>query len=256
MFPNSLMARLLKARYHPNSSFMDATSMPGMSFTWRSILSGREILARGIRYQVGDGSSISLWNGPWLPLPHNFGPYSSPMEGSETWVVGHIIDHEEKVWMPHMINELFTEAEAEIIMKIPLSHRGGEDRIVWHFDVKGIYNVKSGYSVARNFPASSLPTSSSGTSSGNYNALWNKIWRVRVPPKIRSFIWHLMRGILPTRVALNKKFPIHDTCCIFCNSCLETDLHIFGQCEALHWFWRYTSFGANPIFNSGISLQD
>lgn len=63
--------------------------------------------------------------------------------------MAHIIDHEERVWMPQVINELFSEDEAEIILKIPLSHGASEDRLIWHYDVKGVYNVKSGYSVAR-----------------------------------------------------------------------------------------------------------
>lgn len=34
------------------------------SYTWRSILAGREILERGVRWRVGDGSSITLGSGP------------------------------------------------------------------------------------------------------------------------------------------------------------------------------------------------
>ena len=74
--PDSLAARVFKARYHPNTSFMNAVEYPDMSYTWRSIMAGRKILSRGTRFQIGDGQQVSLWNDPWLPLPHSFKPYS------------------------------------------------------------------------------------------------------------------------------------------------------------------------------------
>lgn len=45
--PNSLCARVLKARYYRHSSFLQATSFPkNASYTWRSILHGRELLKK------------------------------------------------------------------------------------------------------------------------------------------------------------------------------------------------------------------
>ncbi|KAK9938970.1 hypothetical protein M0R45_015680 [Rubus argutus] len=90
-----LMAKFcLKARYYPNTTFLDAMVMPDMSFSWRSILTGRNILTNGMRFQIGSGNSVSLWKDPWLPLPYSFKPFSPPMDGTESWLVGDIIDHE------------------------------------------------------------------------------------------------------------------------------------------------------------------
>lgn len=68
-FPDSLAARIFKARYYPNSDFMNAEVKPGVSYTWRSILAGREILSKGLRFQIGKGDNVSIWYDPWLPLP-------------------------------------------------------------------------------------------------------------------------------------------------------------------------------------------
>lgn len=46
-FPDSLLSRLLKAKYYYNFSFLDASVGFSPSYTWRSILSGRDVLLRG-----------------------------------------------------------------------------------------------------------------------------------------------------------------------------------------------------------------
>ena len=53
--PDSLCARVLKGKYYPNSDFLSATRKRRCSATWRSILHGRDILARGLIKRVGPG---------------------------------------------------------------------------------------------------------------------------------------------------------------------------------------------------------
>lgn len=255
MSPNSLVAQTFKAKYFPNSDFMSAEAVPGMSFTWRSILAGRQVLSRGLRFQIGKGNSVSLWNDPWLPFPYSFKPFSSPMIGTERWVVGDLIDQDNREWLPVLIDELFTICEAEMIKKIMLSYRVFDDRVVWHFDNSGRFTVKTGYAVACNMVKLELRASSSEALMGSCRSWWNKIWQVRVPPKIRAFMWRLAKGILPTRVALKSKFSIPETDCVFCNVCAESDGHIFVQCEALDWFWRSTLFGSSPCKLPCFSIQ-
>ena len=38
-----------------------------MSYTWRSILKGVDLLKKGVIKRVGDGASINIWHDPWLP---------------------------------------------------------------------------------------------------------------------------------------------------------------------------------------------
>jgi hypothetical protein len=46
--PDSLCARVLKAKYFPNSSILGAKPKLGMSYSWRSILGGLEIVKKGM----------------------------------------------------------------------------------------------------------------------------------------------------------------------------------------------------------------
>ncbi|XP_028063364.1 uncharacterized protein LOC114266637 [Camellia sinensis] len=71
--PHSLIARVLKAKYFPHTSFLDVLLGNSPSFTWRSIVSSRSLLNAGLRWRVGNGASISVKDDKWVPRPHLLG---------------------------------------------------------------------------------------------------------------------------------------------------------------------------------------
>lgn len=52
--PNSLIARIFKARYYLNGSFLTAELGSNPSFVWRSIWEAQKVLAVGITWGVAD----------------------------------------------------------------------------------------------------------------------------------------------------------------------------------------------------------
>jgi hypothetical protein len=65
--PNSLCAKVLKAKYFPHSSLLQATLKNGASFTWQSIMKGLETFKRGYIWRIGIGEQVNIWNDPWVP---------------------------------------------------------------------------------------------------------------------------------------------------------------------------------------------
>ncbi|XP_074300146.1 uncharacterized protein LOC141631362 [Silene latifolia] len=57
-----LMTRLLKSKYFPSSSFLEAMVGSNPSYSWRSIYEAKSVLYLGLRQRVGDGLS-SMWCG-------------------------------------------------------------------------------------------------------------------------------------------------------------------------------------------------
>ncbi|CAL8083426.1 unnamed protein product [Prunus armeniaca] len=70
----SLMGRLLKARYFPNGDFMQATTRPSPSMTWKANLWGREVVEEGLVWHVGSGRSIRIFQDRWIPESYTFKP--------------------------------------------------------------------------------------------------------------------------------------------------------------------------------------
>jgi hypothetical protein len=65
--PNSLCARVLKARYYKSGDFMEASCPKSASLTWRSIIFGRDLLKEGLIWRIGDGSDIKAMMDRWIP---------------------------------------------------------------------------------------------------------------------------------------------------------------------------------------------
>jgi hypothetical protein len=63
----SLCARVMKAKYYLDCSMFEVQSKDGISYAWRSILKGVEVLRQGVTKRVGDGLTINIWSDPWLP---------------------------------------------------------------------------------------------------------------------------------------------------------------------------------------------
>ncbi|GER40143.1 regulator of chromosome condensation family protein [Striga asiatica] len=58
-------------------------------------------------------------------------------------------DSEKKEWDRELILQTFNPIDAELILTIPISHHGGKDFLVWHWDQKGRFSVKSAYETIR-----------------------------------------------------------------------------------------------------------
>ena len=63
---SSLFSRVYKAKYFLNRDFVNAMVGKKASFAWRSIMAAQHLVKRGLRWQVGDGWSIRVWQDQWL----------------------------------------------------------------------------------------------------------------------------------------------------------------------------------------------
>ena len=65
--PSSLCAWVLKSRYFKDGSILNATCPSGGSYTFRSIVHGRDLLLEGLIWRVGDGTRIRIHHDSWIP---------------------------------------------------------------------------------------------------------------------------------------------------------------------------------------------
>lgn len=62
-----LWAKVLKARYFPHCSFLDAKQGGRASWAWSSLLTGSDLLLQDTHWQVMSGKDIRIWGNRWLP---------------------------------------------------------------------------------------------------------------------------------------------------------------------------------------------
>ena len=82
-----------------------------------------------------------------------------------------------------------------------------------------------------------------GTGNGEHSRvqedkpMWNQLWQLPIPPKVRNFVWWASSDILPTRANLARRRVPIDPKCAVCGSSDETFLHILWQCPLARNVW-------------------
>lgn len=104
--PDSLCARVLKVKYFPTTSILEAEPRPGISNTWRSILKGAELLKEGLIWRVGDGTNINIWSHPWVARDGTRQPWT-PRGNCLLTRVSELIDPVSMTWDEPLVRDIF-----------------------------------------------------------------------------------------------------------------------------------------------------
>ncbi|GKV27974.1 hypothetical protein SLEP1_g37084 [Rubroshorea leprosula] len=143
--PDSLAARLMKAKYYPRTDFLHAQVKPTCSLTWRSIWNSMDLLKQGCRKLIGNGLNTEIWGDPWLPGNSQFHVQTPKPTGCELRYVSDLIEEESHQWKEDLILHTFSAHEAQLILSLPLSWTRMDDNWTWNFTRHGKYAVRSGY---------------------------------------------------------------------------------------------------------------
>lgn len=236
-FPDTLCATVLKAKYFPECSILEVVAQPGASYTWRSILLGRDLLKEGIVWRIGDGTSVRVWTDPWIPRGSSRQPATHQGHAIVS-KVSELINPVTDQWNEALVRMLFSEEDAHSILAI-LLRQGMEDFISWHFDKRGQFSVKSAYQLGVAIRERSLHHDASTSAIQEQGSpLWNKLWPLGVPSKVRLFTWRLAHNSLPTRLNINRKQIELDTRCPMCLRLDEDGGHLFLKCKKVKALWR------------------
>lgn len=233
---NSLLFRLLKARYFPNSGLMDAQLGHLPSYAWRSLLRGRDLLEKGTRWHVGNGTNISVFGNRWLPRPSSFKPIGNPLGFDTNLRVSDLIDWSAGGWDVDCVKEVFLPLDAEIVLQMRLRDPTTEDIILWHHTKNGEFSVKNAYHMWMEEVSANTTAGSSDHS--RTTLLWRKVWGIRVQPRVKNFIWRACCGILPCLKNLKRRRVLEDDLCHCC--CVpKDDFHALFRCHYARQVWNF-----------------
>jgi hypothetical protein len=146
--PDSLASRIIKEKYYPNESFMQARLGSRPSYAWRSIFHDWEVLEKGLVWRIGNGEQIHIWGNKWLSTPSTFAVQSPVRVLPSSAQVVDLIDRDSGWWNVDLIRTIFNPEEAEVICGLVLSPLRQSDKLVWNETTFGIFTVKSAYHLA------------------------------------------------------------------------------------------------------------
>uniref|UniRef100_A0A803LLX0 Reverse transcriptase zinc-binding domain-containing protein n=1 Tax=Chenopodium quinoa TaxID=63459 RepID=A0A803LLX0_CHEQI len=191
---------------------MSAKVPANASYTWRSLMAARDLVAKGDRKLIGTGSNIDVWKDLWVPSLPNFRP---PISDGE--------------WNLNVLKSHFLEWEVNEVLKIPIPRFGEIDSWTWHFTKSGDFSVRSAYHAA----LGATNENSISSSSLNHDTTLSYLWAAKLPPKIKHFGWRALRNALPVRSNLKKRGICADDTCPMCGDAPEMIGHacfFFLQC--------------------------
>ena len=95
---NSLVHRIFKEKHFAKNTFLEAELGRRPSYAWRSIMVAREIVGRGLRWAVGNGEKVSIWNDRWFPTLEAFKVVSPKPLQPEAEIVVELINIDKRSW--------------------------------------------------------------------------------------------------------------------------------------------------------------
>ncbi|KAG2666985.1 hypothetical protein I3760_15G091300 [Carya illinoinensis] len=229
---DSLLYKVYKAKYFPNSSLFEAKVCASSSYIWKGIWEALDCLRKGCRWRVGNGQTVRTFKDPWLP---NCSNVSALVEVDEDLKVHSLIDASIGWWNVHMVRALFNPNLVQQILKLHVSVNS-EDSLFWSHEKNGSFSAKSAY----RYLQQSQHHSNGQSCSGKFEAVfWKSLWHLKLPKKMKIFAWRACQEKLPTYLNLKKKHVMDDGTCVLCNQGMEDAAHALYFCsEILNLFFK------------------
>ncbi|CAN1787420.1 Uncharacterized mitochondrial protein AtMg00310 [Linum perenne] len=145
--PDALVTKIFKARYFPRRDFLSAPPGHGPSYVWQSIRRSQQVVGRGSRWRVGNGTNIHVWDDHCHRNGDNLGITTARDDTLEGLKVCDLLIPGLLEWDKELVESLFDQRDVLEILSVPIGVGGIRDELIWHFDPKGAYSVCSAYRV-------------------------------------------------------------------------------------------------------------
>lgn len=129
--PDAIISRLFKNKYYPRGDFSNSNVGHNPSYSWRSIWSSRVLVKEGIQWRIGDGSSVRVWNEPWLSNKDLSCMHGPVLHEFMDIRVGDLFLPVVKSWNQQLLSQVLLRHECQAVLRVPLSDSVQEDRLLW-----------------------------------------------------------------------------------------------------------------------------
>ncbi|KAK1311507.1 putative ribonuclease H protein [Acorus calamus] len=236
--PSSLWARCLRERYGGGRV---ATILPTISSKMTFIAKGwfgfgREF-KRGLWWKLGRGDRIRFWKDRWCgdtplwskyPLLFHLAEEKEALAG-EVWQGGER-NGEWRVNFRRISNELQVQECADLLWVLEGRMISDEtaDEVTWEAVPSLGYKVEGGYAWwSRDKPVDQ-----------EMAACTPRIWKIKMPSKIKIFLWLALQNRLLTKMYRAKWRPTDPMNCELCQAKPETTEHLLLRCPWATRLWR------------------
>lgn len=178
--PNFLFARIYKARYFSENTFLDATLGSNPSFICSGIMKAHSLIRRNCIKSIGDGKETLMFRDPWLAGKTDAFVTGFLEDDKVDLCVADLIIEDRRIWDVPKLMELLLEEDVNTVCAIPLSTTPTLDKWCWRLESKCLFYVKSAY---RQLAAVDMV---------EYSRLarlfWRRMWKLNVLPRVKNLL--------------------------------------------------------------------
>ena len=175
---------------------------------------------------ISRDSNLSFWRGNWLRK----GPLQNLIQGPLTQGAAYL-----------EVKDVLTDTGwdwSKIPFKLPLDLKSliqailtpftskGRERISWKGNPRGIFYLKSAYSIAM------------GTEADLVMRDFGWIWKLNALPRIKMFLWLCAHGSIGVKACLMRRGVVEEESCPICQGTSESILHALRDCHKIKEVWR------------------
>ncbi|XP_074283561.1 uncharacterized protein LOC141608108 [Silene latifolia] len=244
--PQLLLSKVFKAKYSKDCGVIPPLKRNHYRPSWglKSILKAAHKLQDGFAWKLGNGAKINLISDPWI---NGSKPIISNQVPQEASLSVHALVNNDGSWNMATLRQHFHDSSIQQIINMEPPNVNIDDFIYWKYTSDGRYTVSSAYKT--------LISDQVEINANVPMQFWRHLWKLKLHPCCKLFIWKLMHNALPTKDLLTKKVLPLPPFCILCKRFPETADHLFRHCEITQRIWRSGELGLRSSMNRHITLQ-
>jgi hypothetical protein len=220
-----LWADLLRAKYLGERDIFAAETPTRGSQFWMALQKIKWYFKLGAKHHVENGGKTYFWFDWWLGSAHLKDRFPSlfdicalpsitvrdAFQGEEWGIV-----FRRSFGLPEAVDWDNLTRELDGVRLTPVV-----DRVSWMLDPSRVFTTSSIYGKM---------------SQGAAVSHFDELWCTKVPPRVRIFLWQLIRGRLPCCEQVAKRRGPSDGNCALCGE-IEDCNHIFFSCPVAKFMW-------------------
>ena len=221
---------LLHNKYLNRKTLSEVQVKPTDSPFWKGLMRVKDdFFSRGY-FKIGDGTQVRFWEDVWLgdtPLANQY-PSLYNIVHHKNLKVAHVLAQTPlNISFRRVLSGNKWTAWLSLCRKLMMVNLTDDsDRFVWKLTTTGLFTIKSMYEDLMN---------------DHTPYLRKYLWKLKIPLKIKIFMWFLSNKVLLTKDNLVKRQWTGCTKCVFCVE-QETIEHLFISCLLARLLRRTVNF--------------
>jgi hypothetical protein len=229
---------LIQNKYLKNKTLLQVTAKPTDSQFWKGLIRVKNDFFQRGSFAVGNGQSTRFWEYTWLgetSLADQYPMLYNIVRRENVLVADVLAQNPLCIEFRRTLSNDKWVAWLHLVQRLmPIALTNEDDNFFWKLTESGTFTVKSMYADFLN---------------GHTVFLRKYIWKLKVPLKVKIFMWFLHNKAILTKDNLAKRNWNGYKKCAFCDS-EESINHLFFDCPFARLVWRvgFFHFCYRPTF--------